>query len=157
MMRQVRLRYPLTLLVGLAALVLGVVSPAAAPPLGVFTVPCTTAVTLTTTTETVVCTLSNVATSTGQTVRLLASTQVTTGTGATSLTVRLRRGATTAGPLIGAATTIQVTAGNTVAVPIGGEDAPGEVASQPYVLTAQQVAATANGSAVSSEIVALAW
>ncbi len=131
------------------------VSPAWAPPLVFYSAPCTAAVAIPTTTETVACTVAGVTIFAGENVRLLGFTQMTTGTGTTSLTVRLRRGTSTAGTLVGAAVTIQTTAGNTVAVPIGGEDSPGELASGSYVLTVQQVAATANGSAVSSEL--LVW
>lgn len=114
------------------------------------------AVTITTTTETVLLTLAGVSTrDASELVQLIAHAAVTLGTGTTSYVVRLRRGVDITGTLIGNADTYQGTAGNTVLVAIQRVDAPGAVAGQSYVVTLQQTAATANGSSLDSEITAV--
>lgn len=139
------------------ACVFGAIAPAVAPPLTIWSAPCTASVTITTTTETVLCTLVVQTVNPGQFVRLVGSAQVTLGTGATALTLRWRRGATTAGTLVGPANAIQGTAGNTVQLAHEVEDTPGEVSAQSYVLTAQQTAATANGTGLFSELLAMVF
>ena len=90
-------------------------------------------------TETVVCTLSGVTTRfAGLTIRLSGWVQLTPGTTATSITLRLRRGSLT-GTLVGPQT---AESGNVVASKISdltveAEDAPGEVTGFTYVMTAQ--------------------
>jgi hypothetical protein len=112
-------------------------------------------VTLTTTTETVVATVSNVGTPrAGCKVILRGWTQITTGTNTTALTVRVRRGTTITDPLVGEANPEQVeaAAGSTEAIDFAFEESPGELASASYVLTVQQTAASADGTALQSEL-----
>lgn len=112
--------------------------------------------TLTTTTETVVATISDVTTAKpGERVNLRGWAQVTTGGSTTALTLRIRKGTTISGTLIGEATVEQVeaAAGSTEAHDISVDDSPGEVAYQSYVLTVQQTAAAANGSCVQASLV----
>lgn len=114
-------------------------------------------VALVTTAETVVATLSGVATDRpGQTVRISAAFRVTTGANTTALTARIRRTSLT-GTLLGEATPVQIeaVAGSTEDHDLYVEDSfSGEVAGQVYVLTIEQTAATANGSVLNSSIVA---
>jgi len=138
-------------------LLLNLTRPAFATPLTVSSVACTASVTVTTTTETVLCTTAGITASTGQVIRLIALTDFTSGTGTTSLTVRFRRGATATGTLVGPQDAVQTTAGNTIARSAEAEDTPGEVSGQQYVLTVQQTAATANGTGLFTEIVALVY
>lgn len=111
--------------------------------------------TLTTTTETVVATLSGVNTpGPGYIVKLQGEAKVTTGGSTTALTLRIRRGTTITDPLVGEATAVQIeaAAGSTEDHDIMATDAPGEVASQSYVLTVQQTAAAANGSCLNANL-----
>lgn len=137
------------------ALALSLLTPAWAPPLTIFSANCATAVTIVTTTETVLCTVTGTTGGPGQIIRLWGVTQVTVGTGGTALTFRWRRGSTTAGTQIGLATAINATAAATVQVAHAAEDTGVELAAQPYVLTVAQTAATANGTGVYSELLML--
>ncbi len=139
------------------AVVLSLAAPAAAPPMLMYSAPCTTAVTITTTTEAVLCTVSVSTAGTSQVVRLWGMAQVTVGTGGTALTFRWRRGSTITGTLVGVATAVQVTAGNTVQLAHAAEDTGFEFTLQPYALTVQQTAATGNGSGVFSELIAIVF
>jgi len=113
-----------------------------------------TDVPLVTTAETVVATLTGVSTpGPGYSVRLHGEAKVTTGTTTTAITLRVRRGSAITDPLVDEATAVQLEAaiGSTEDHDImAQDDAPGELASQTYVLTVQQTAATANGSAVNA-------
>lgn len=124
-------------------------------PLQAFaTVPVSAAVSVVTTAETVVATVTIPSVpSAGLTVRILALLKFTLGTAATAITCRIRRNSLT-GTLVGVATPTQGTAGNTVDAHIEGEDSPGEVAQQSYVVTVQQTAATGNGSCTQAEVAA---
>lgn len=105
--------------------------------------------TLTATTETVIMTLPGVSTNGAQDqVFVSGSMAVTAGTAATGVTVRVRRGTGITGTVIGTAEVDSVTAATTEPFPFDAFDTPGEVAGQQYVVTAQQVAATGNGTAI---------
>jgi hypothetical protein len=106
-------------------------------------------VTATTTTETVVATLVIPAVpGPGYTVRLRGNMQFTTGAGTTAVTPRIRRGTDATGTLIGEANAVTATASTTIEVEHEETDTPGDVASVSYVLTIQQTAAAANGTAL---------
>lgn len=109
-----------------------------------------------TTTETVVCTLNGVTTQgPGAVVTLEAWLQVTVGTATTALVYRIRRASLT-GTLVGVQTSeaIYSAAGATEDHSLQENDSPGELAGGTYVLTVQQTAATGNGTAVASSLVA---
>lgn len=112
-----------------------------------------TDVPLVTTAETVVATLSGINTSKpGQTVRLRAFAQLTTGTNTTAVTARIRRDSVT-GTVVNEANAVTVgaAAGSTEQFDVSCDDSfAGEVAGQVYVFTLQQTAASANGSALYS-------
>lgn len=69
------------------------------------------------------------------------SIQAALGAGAASVVLRIRRGGL-AGTAVATSASINVTASTTVALPVNGEDEPGEVAGQGYVLTAQPTGGT---------------
>jgi hypothetical protein len=107
-----------------------------------------------TTTETILATLSGIATDgPGQTVRITGWAQVTPGTGATSLTLRIRRGTAITGPVVGEANAVAggVAAGSAREIDVEAIDTLGDVAGQSYVLTIQQAAATGNGTALQAQ------
>ena len=106
----------------------------------------TTGTTLTTTSETVVATVIVPATTNVQRIlHFLANCVLTAGAGTTAVALRVRRdgvaGTLVVGPFTEPATASALWAGSA-----GGDDAPGEVASRTYVLTAQQTGATGNGT-----------
>lgn len=104
------------------------------------------AVNIPTTSETVVATLSDVETTgAGDAVDLQGSVDITAGTGATAVTLRVRRGGV-AGAVVRANNPQTIAAGNTATLDIEATDNPGDVAGQVYVLTVQQTAASANGT-----------
>lgn len=110
-----------------------------------------------TTTETVVATIPNVNTQDpGANVAIEATVTLTTGTATTAVVLRIRRGSVT-GTIIGEAETDTPigAAGSTDPYSIGATDQPGEVASQNYVVTVQQTAATGNGTAIDSFVQAV--
>lgn len=112
-------------------------------------------VTITTTTETVVATVTGISTPrAGVKVILSGMCQVTTGGSTTALTPRIRRGTAITDPLVGEGNALQVAtaAGGTEELAITVEDFPGEVAGQSYVLTVQQTAAAANGSSLFADL-----
>lgn len=112
--------------------------------------------TVTTTTETVVATVAGLSTRDGEEVVSLTGTvQVTIGTTGSAVTPRLRRGTTAAGTLVGEGNPVSGTAADTVTLTIQADDVPGEVAGQSYVLTVQQTAATADGTALFAAVEAL--
>lgn len=133
------------------------VRPAAAAPFYAASIACTTSVTVTTTTETILCTSPGISTNPGQVVRIVALTDFTSGGSTTALTVRIRRGSVVTGTLVGPQDAVQTTAGNTIARSAQAEDSPGEVSGQQYVLTIQQTGAVANGTGLFSEILVLVF
>lgn len=109
-------------------------------------------VTLVTTAETVVATLTvGDDTQEGDQIILEGVCQVTPGTACTSIQTRVRRNNLT-GPQVGQTAQQACSAAAPCNVATQVDDTPGEVAGQQYVLTAQQVAATGNGTAVWSNI-----
>lgn len=74
--------------------------------------------------------------------------QLQAGTATTSVVIRCRRGAALTGALVGAALTHTLAAGANACIAFQFSDTPGEVAGQQYVVTAQQTAATGNGTGV---------
>lgn len=110
-----------------------------------------------TTAETVVATLTGVSTyGPNRTVKLTGEAVFTTGTATTALTWRVRRDSLT-GTLVHEANAVQVeaVAGSTEDHDIYAEDPrAAEIANATYVLTVQQTAATANGSALRASLVA---
>lgn len=112
--------------------------------------------TLTTTTETVVCTVSGVTTGRRQDIRLRGWAQLTTGTNTTAVTARIRRGTTITGTLIGEANaiTIGAAAGSTEEFACDAVDPAVDMSSGSYVLTLQQADATANGSCLNASLTA---
>jgi hypothetical protein len=83
----------------------------------------------------------------------------TPGTGATQLTVRIRRGTTIGGTLIGAALVVPVVAGSPVSLTIMADDAivqaiPPLIPGQQYVLTVQQSAGPATVAGTANYVVA---
>lgn len=112
-----------------------------------------TSTTVTTTTETVVATSLPVSTrGASEQVTITGWVDFTSGTGATALTLRVRRGTGITGTLVSNANAQTVTAGNTLDYDLVVVDTPGEVAGQQYVLTVQQTAATGNGTALAASI-----
>lgn len=108
--------------------------------------------TITTTNETVVLTFPGISSSSSQdTVAVQGSLDITAGTAATFVTVRVRRGTGITGTVAGNSDPITVTAGATSNIGFDVADNPGEVAGQPYVVTVQQTAATGNGSVLHAE------
>jgi hypothetical protein len=107
------------------------------------------AVTVPTTTETVLATLGpfneNMAGEFAQGVACDGNINLTAGTGATAVTMRIRRGGLT-GTLIGVASVQTVTAGNVVNIPIAELDPTLVQVGVTYVVTLQQTAASANGT-----------
>lgn len=115
------------------------------------------AVTITTTAETIVATLLGVNPDQGSQVIVLSGTvRLTTGTATTTVTLRIRRGPLVTSPLVGPATPNSIigAAGNTNSYDVQAEDQTAEMANGTYVLTVQQASATGNGSAVEGELVA---
>lgn len=106
--------------------------------------------TIVTTAETIIATLTGVATPRRQQVRLRGWGQITTGTTTTALTMRIRRGSAITDILIGEANPIQLAAavGSTEDVEIEAVDNGVDLANATYILTVVQVAATANGTAL---------
>ncbi|MGH7743510.1 MAG: hypothetical protein ACREQ5_01630 [Candidatus Dormibacteria bacterium] len=106
-----------------------------------------TPVTLVTTNETVVATVANLCTQRrGQQIYIGFTGSVTVGTAGTAVVLRLRRGTTAAGIPVGNAVTVLAAAAAEPSVAAGWNDFPGDVAGQSYVVTAQQTAATGNGT-----------
>lgn len=114
-------------------------------------------VTVTTTNETVVCTLSGVSTGRKATVNLEGWLQFTTGANTTALTARIRRGTTITGTLICEATAqeIAAAAGSEEEITINGEDPGVDLSGATYVLTIQATAASADGTALQSKLEAV--
>lgn len=113
-------------------------------------------VTLVTTTETVVATLSGISTPRKRDITLKGWAQVTTGTSTTGVIMRIRRGTAITDTLVGEANTEQVSAaaGSTEGHDVETVDPGIDMASGSYVLTAQLVAASANGAVLQSTLTA---
>lgn len=113
--------------------------------------------TLTTTAETVVCTLSTVTTDKpGQTINLRGLFTLVTGTNTTALTIRIREDSLT-GTVVGEAPVdaVEAAAGSVETHEVYAEHAIGtEVQNKTYVLTVAQTGASANGSVTSASLVA---
>jgi hypothetical protein len=106
--------------------------------------------TLVTTAETVVATIAGVSVPrAGMQVELKGHLSITTGTATTGVTLRFRRDSLT-GALVGEAEpdTIAAAVGSTEPYDYQVMDSPGEIQGATYVLTAQQVAATGNGTVI---------
>jgi|ERR687897_205630 hypothetical protein len=113
-----------------------------------------TNVNVTTTNETVVCTLPGVSTGRKSTVFLEGWLQFTTGANTTALTARIRRGTTIAGTLVCEATAqeLAAAAGGDEEISINGEDPGVDLSGATYVLTIQATAASADGTALQSKL-----
>jgi hypothetical protein len=109
-----------------------------------------TNVTLVTTAETVVATLTGVSTPRKTNVTIEGWCQLTTGTNTTALTPRIRRGVDATGTLVGEANpvTIGAAAGGTEDVEIKVTDVGVDLSNATYVLTVVQTAASANGTSL---------
>ncbi len=117
----------------------------------------TSSVNIPTTTETAILTTDPIAVSSpGALIRILGFVGFLTGTATTFLTIRIRRGSGIAGALVGGAIGLSVAAAQNYSVPIEAEDTPGEVAGQQYTITAQQTAATGNGTATPATLITTA-
>lgn len=116
----------------------------------------TTNVTATTTSETVVATLTGVSTPRKCNVAIEGWVQFTTGAGTTALTLRIRRGSAITDTLVGEANAVQVSAaaGSTEDHFIKVADNGVDLANGTYVLTVQQTAASADGTALQGSITA---
>lgn len=109
--------------------------------------------TLTTTSETVVATLDAPSPNrAGVVVTVRGWAQLTSGTGTTAVTARIRRGTTVGGDLVGEGNAVAATAGDTADHSISVDDTPGEVSSLSYVLTLEQTGASADGTAVQASL-----
>jgi hypothetical protein len=115
-----------------------------------------TNVTLVTSAETVVATVSGVSTPRKTSVTIEGWAQVTTGASTTSLVPRIRRGTDINGTLIGEGNpvTIGAAAGGTEDVEIKVVDSGVDLANGSYVLTVVQTAASANGTSLQAGITA---
>lgn len=111
-----------------------------------------TGVTLVTTAETVVATISGITSHDPDACFLFeGSANVTGGTSTTAVQLRVRRGSLT-GAQVGATSTSTLAGTATVQAACQVDDRPGEVANATYVLTAQLVGAAANGSTGSANL-----
>ena len=112
---------------------------------------------LVTTAETVVATLSGVTLPrAGMFVNLHGQATITTGTATTGVTLRVRRDSLT-GPLVSESEpdVIAAAVGSNEPFTIAVQDTPGELQGATYVLTAQAVAATGNGSCTHANLTAV--
>jgi hypothetical protein len=111
---------------------------------------------ITATTETVVATLSGVSTPRRTDVKIEGTVQITPGTNTTGLTLRIRRGTDATGVLIGEAN-LEIVAGAVASAEdhyLKVRDSGVDLFNGTYVLTVQQTAATANGTALQSSMTA---
>lgn len=110
----------------------------------------TSAVTLTTTTEAVAVTSDIVPLSPigGEGYIIKGVVNVTTGTAATAVTIRVRQGTGITGTVVGNALTHTLAAGATASIPFSVQDFSAALTppTAQYSVTVQQVAATANGT-----------
>jgi hypothetical protein len=106
------------------------------------------AVTLTTTTETVLATLPGIAPAIGQPIDLIASIDLTTGTAVTGVTFNIRRGTGITGTIVATIGPIAIAASTRGEFVLVGVDLTlPESANAQYVITGTQAAATGNGTA----------
>ena len=114
--------------------------------------------TLTTTAETVVATLTGIATQRpGQTIALRGDYTVTSGTSTTAFTHRIREDSLT-GAIVSEAQTVQIStaAGSSEDHEYTVTHAPtGDITNKSYVLTVAQVGAAANGSVTHAHLTAV--
>ena len=112
-------------------------------------------VTLVTTTETIIATVSGVSTyKPGEKLLIAASATITNGTNTTALTFRVRRDSIT-GTVVNNADPVQIetAAGSTEDHELVCEDnLSGEIANATYVLTVQQTGASANGTSLNADM-----
>lgn len=136
-----RLLLVLALLVGLGA----VPRPGHAQT-PVYSVTSTGGTSVTTTAETVGCTVTvqNVRYATSK-VHLVGQVNDSTSASTTFTTVRIRRGSDSTGTLVGAANAVTTAASSLFTIPIAGDDTPGEVAAQNYVVTVAGTASAGTG------------
>lgn len=113
---------------------------------------------VTTTTELAVATLTISPGRPGQTVDLDGIVTLTTGTGTTGVTVRIRRGSGITGTVVQSSGVLAIVGavGAVSDYGVQGTDTPGDVVGQQYTITIQQAAATANGSVTLATIQAVA-
>ncbi len=110
------------------------------------------------TTETVILTLPGLTTTyPTQIFRLLGLVILTTGTLASAVTLRIRRGTDITGVLVSGANPVATAAATAVNLLVTAEDTFGDVEGLQYVLTAQQVGATTNGTVSSAELLAIVF
>lgn len=106
-----------------------------------------TAVTDSGATEAVVLVGSPISTTTAEdTISLYGMVDITAGTAATAVVVKIRRGSTTSGAQVGSSITKGVSGGSVHTVPIEVVDHPGLVAGETYCVTVTETSATANGT-----------
>lgn len=107
---------------------------------------------LVTTAETVIATVVvGDDTQEGDQIVLEGFAQITTGASTTGVQLRIRRGGL-AGVQVGPTAQLAAGAAAATCLSVQGADVPGEIVSEPYVLTAQQIAATGNGTAVGANL-----
>jgi len=105
------------------------------------------AVTVTTTSETVVATLPGVAAGPSQPVDIEWALDFSTGTGVTAVTVKVERGTAAGGTVVQTFGPFAAAASTRIALSGSCTDAQaGEVSNQQYVVTATQAGATGNGT-----------
>lgn len=90
------------------------------------------------------------ATATGVIIR--GSLNVTAGTSATAVVIRCRAGAGTGGPLIGAALTHTLAAGNSASIPYDFVDSNFTDPGQSYTITVAQTSASVAGTVNQAEV-----
>lgn len=114
-----------------------------------------TNVTLTTTDEVEVIQVDGVTTGTGgRRLTIKGFAQITTGTGTTGLTLRIRQGTTVSGTLVGEANVEQVeaVAGSTEGHDIQVTADVGDLIGESFVLTVQQAGASGNGTSLQAAL-----
>lgn len=106
--------------------------------------------------ETAVCTVKGITSRGGSgSVSLSGAVDLSIGTAGTAVTLRIRRGDTTAGTAVATAGPFTVTATDRYPLQVEGLDAPGEIAGQDYTLTVQVTSATAASTVNAASLSAL--
>lgn len=126
-------------------------------PFGQLSSPIAANTNIPTTTETIVAQLDGVTTDgASRRVELNGLVDLTTGAGTTAVVLRIRRGTTITGTVVGTADTDTIigAAGSTDPYAIQEIDTPGDVNNLSYVLTVQQTGATGAGTAVAGQLAA---
>ena len=90
-------------------------------------------------------------------IRLFATIRMATAALTTAVTLRIRRGTTTAGPVVGTSDAVTESASVNINMTTGGEDSPGDVAGVQYILTIQATGPAANGSCTFAELIAMSF